>query len=70
MRRFLIGEGVEFTSNTVRRTEGQVIGVLVEKKPPHVLLIERTGDRWRVFRLGSEVSPRPTAEVVEAGRWE
>ena len=42
MRRFSIGEGVEFISNTGRRTEGQIIRVLVEKKPPNVLLIEGT----------------------------
>ena len=70
MRRFSIGEGVEFTSNTGRRTEGQVIRVFVEKNPPNVLLIERAEDRWRVFRLESEVSPRLTTEVVEPGRRE
>jgi hypothetical protein len=70
MRRFSIGEGVEFISNTGRRTEGQIIRVLVEKKPPNVLLIERTEDRWRVFRLESDVSPRLKADVVEPGRWE
>ncbi len=67
MRRFSIGEGVEFTSNTGRHTEGQVIRVLVEKKPPNILLIERAEDRWRVFRLENEVSPRLTKDVVGPG---
>jgi len=62
MRRYAIGDSVGFQSNTGRRTQGQIIQILVEKTQPDILLIERPDDRWRAFRLETEVSPLPAKE--------
>ena len=55
MSQYAIGDQVEFRSNTGQRNQGQIVQVLVEKKQPNILLIERPEDRWRAFRLETEV---------------
>ncbi len=62
MKRYAIGDSVGFQSNTGRPTQGQIIQILVEKQQPNILLIERPDDRWRAFRLETEVSPLPAKE--------
>lgn len=55
---YVIGDRVAFTMNTGRPTTGVVVAVLTEPRQAPILLLERPEDRWRAFRLESEVSRR------------
>ena len=51
-----IGDVVAFSTNTGQAATGYVVQKIVEKRQETILLIERTDDRWRAFRLARDVS--------------
>src|SRR5436190_852197 len=51
-----IGDQVAFTTNTGQPATGHVVQKIVEKRQETILLLERTDDGWRAFRLAREVS--------------
>ena len=59
-----VGDWVVFESNTGEKVRGRILHVILERKQPHLLLIERPEDGWRVYRLPEDVSPCEGAEVT------
>src|SRR4051794_13809353 len=51
-----IGDIVAFSTNTGQPATGYVVQKIVEKRQETILLIERTDDQWRAFRLARDVS--------------
>lgn len=50
-----LGTEVQFTTTTGRSATGRVIEVLIEKRPPSIVLIERP-DGGRAFRYETEIN--------------
>lgn len=50
-----LGTEVSFTTTTGQTASGRVIDVLIEKRPPSIVLIERP-DGGRAFRYENEIA--------------
>lgn len=59
-----VGDWVVFETNTGQKIAGRIIHVILERKQPHLLLIERPEDGWRVYRLPEDVSPHEPPEMT------
>lgn len=63
MRRIALGDRVSFTTTTGRQSTGHVVELILERRQPTMVLIERA-DGGRAIRLEHEVVSLEVGEVA------